>query len=199
MISPKILTYSEKGEGTSPTLSASTFNYHYKKHYLGYVSKLNKLINKTEYDTMSLVDININAARDQNAVSIYNNAAQVWNHEFYWQSIGKPQSCPTDILNKLNKDFGSYKIFTEKLVEAGVTLFGSGWIWLVQDKKSLKLSILKTQNARNPLILNDLIPLLTLDVWEHAYYIDYHHDRKEYLEKIINNNLQWSFVLSAIQ
>ncbi|EDV18440.1 uncharacterized protein TRIADDRAFT_35123 [Trichoplax adhaerens] len=179
-----------------PTLSKNTFDYHYDKHYLGYANKLSALVDGTKYYNMLLADIIIESYKN-NDTPIYNNAAQVWNHIFYWKSIGKTQKCPTKLIELLNRDFGSYDTFIEKFIQAGVTLFGSGWIWLVQDKESKKLSILQTKDADNPLIL-DKTPILTIDVWEHAYYIDYKNDRLKYLDQIIKNNIKWLFAVSNL-
>jgi len=179
-----------------PTLSKNTFDYHYDKHYLEYANKLSALVDGTKYYNMLLADIIIESYKN-NDIPIYNNAAQVWNHNFYWKSIGKTQKCPTKLIELLNRDFGSYDTFIEKFIQAGVTLFGSGWIWLVQDKESKKLSILQTKDADNPLIL-DKTPILTIDVWEHAYYIDYKNDRPKYLDQIIKNNIKWLFAVSNL-
>ena len=179
-----------------PTLSKDTFDYHYDRHHIRYANKLNALIEGTKYYNMLLTDIIIES-HENNDTSIYNNAAQVWNHDFYWKSIGKKQKCPAKLIELLNRDFGNYDNFIENFIQAGVTLFGSGWIWLVQDKESKKLSILKTKDADNPLILNKT-PLLTIDVWEHAYYIDYKNDRLKYLNQIIKNNIKWLFVVSNL-
>jgi Fe-Mn family superoxide dismutase len=194
MIKAQPLPYDKNA--LEPTLSIETFDYHFDKHHLGYANKLSVLIEGTKYFNFSLTDIVLESHKS-NDTAIYNNAAQVWNHNFYWKSIGKPQKCPTKLIELLNRDFGSYDNFIEKFIQAGVTLFGSGWIWLVQDKESKKLSILKTKDADNPLIL-DKTPILTIDVWEHAYYIDYKNDRLKYLDQIIKNNLNWSFAANNI-
>ncbi|EDV18512.1 hypothetical protein TRIADDRAFT_35056, partial [Trichoplax adhaerens] len=137
---------------------------------------------------------------------IFNNAAQVWNHEFYWDSIRKKtiiddlnqneslEAKPTlyDLFNKINECFGSFEEFCKKFVEAGVALFGSGWIWLVQDPDTKKLEIMQTYNADSPMLHNK-IAILTIDVWEHAYYIDYKNDRLSYLENVIKFHLNWDF------
>lgn len=174
----------------TPVLSKETLDFHYDKHHLGYVNKLNGLIKDTGYADKSLEEI-IKLSHTNNATAVYNNAAQIWNHDFYWRSIGQIKEKPADIFNHIQKAFGSFDDFYEKFVNAGITLFGSGWIWLVQDKETLKLSIVQTKNADNPLI-NGHIPLLTIDVWEHAYYIDYKNDRASYLKKILEY-LQWNF------
>ena len=183
-------------DGLSPTLSSQTFDYHYDKHYLGYVNKLNMLIKGTRYSHMSNKNIILESCKENDQL-VYNNATQVWNHEFYWKSIGKSQHCPSVLMELLIKNFNSYDNFIEQFIQSGITLFGSGWIWLVQDKHSLNLSIIQTKDSNNPLTLG-LSPLLTIDIWEHAYYIDYQNNRALYLQQIIKNNLQWSFAASNL-
>jgi len=194
MIIAKPLPYNR--DELEHNLSAAHFDYHYDKHYLGYVNKLNALVKGTIYCDMSLTDIVVNSYRENDHL-VYNNASQVWNHDFYWQSIGKTQVCPDELVTLLNRDFGNISNFAQKFIQAGVTLFGSGWIWLVQDQESKKLSILQTKNADNPLVLGK-IPLLTLDVWEHAYYIDYKNDRLHYLNQLVTDNLNWLFATNNL-
>jgi Fe-Mn family superoxide dismutase len=170
-----------------PYISAETISYHYGKHHAGYVNKLNTLIEGTEYEEKSLEHI-IKYARN----GIFNNAAQVYNHDFYWKGLGRADTTPSvELLDLIERDFGSMKGFEEAFLTAAAGFFGSGWIWLViSDEK--KLTIKMTTNADTPLRHGDT-PLLTCDVWEHAYYIDYRNGRPTYLEnwwKLIN----WQFV-----
>ncbi len=170
-----------------PFLSAETLQYHYGKHHTAYVNKLNELIKGTEFDKMSLSSI----IRDSDG-AVFNNAAQVFNHTFYWNSLSGSKSAPSGkLLLKINSDFGSVEKLKEEFIKAGTTLFGSGWVWLVREPKG-KLSLKQTNNAQTPLSSN-LIPLFVCDVWEHAYYIDYRNLRPKYLEEFWNH-INWDYV-----
>ncbi|MBS4068004.1 MAG: superoxide dismutase [Sulfurimonas sp.] len=173
-----------------PFLSAETMQYHYGKHHATYVNKLNELIKGTEFDKMSLSSI----IRDSEG-TIFNNAAQVFNHTFYWNSLSGSKSAPSGkLLFKINSDFGSVEKLKEEFIKAGTTLFGSGWVWLVREPKG-KLAVKQTSNAQTPLSAN-LIPLFVCDVWEHAYYIDYRNLRPKYLEEFWNH-INWDFAKEA--
>lgn len=171
-----------------PYISKETIEYHYGKHHQTYVNNLNKLIVGTEFEQKDLLSIIKSSAK-----TIFNNAAQVWNHTFYWNCL-QPKSIeniPEALESAIIKTFGSVEKFKEEFTKSALGLFGSGWTWLVKDKNGL-LVIINTSNAENP-ITNDNIPLLVCDVWEHAYYIDYRNARAKYLENfwyIIN----WQFV-----
>lgn len=170
-----------------PYLSSETLSYHYGKHHAGYVNKLNALIEGTEFINKSLEDIVKNANG-----AIFNNAAQVFNHDFYWHGLSPvPTNISPNLSEQITQDFGSLELFKEKFLTIASGFFGSGWIWLIitQDKH---LVIETTSNADTP-IRHGQIPLLVCDVWEHAYYIDYRNGRPDYLEnwwKLIN----WEFV-----
>jgi Fe-Mn family superoxide dismutase len=170
----------------SPSISEETIEYHYGKHHNAYVTNLNKLITGTEFATMTLEQICAKASGP-----IFNNAAQHWNHSFYWECLAAAGGEPAGPLaGMITRDFGSLSQFKEKFVASAVGNFGSGWTWLV--KKGDHLSIENTSNAAMPFQDNKK-PILTCDVWEHAYYIDYRNNRAAYLEafwKIIN----WKFV-----
>lgn len=170
-----------------PYISAETISYHYGKHHAGYVNKLNSLIEGTEYEDKPLEHI-IKYAHD----SIYNNAAQIYNHDFYWKGLSNVPTDPSvELLGLIERDFGSMKAFEDAFLAAGTSLFGSGWVWLTISKNK-KLEIKMTSNADTPIRHGD-IPLLTCDVWEHAYYIDYRNGRATYLSnwwKLVN----WNFV-----
>jgi len=170
-----------------PYISKETLQYHHGKHHAGYVNKLNALIKDTIYEDMNLEAI-ITAADG----GIFNNAAQVYNHDFYFKGMGKKTDAPSKmLLDLIKRDFGSLEEFKERFLQAATALFGSGWVWLSIDKAD-SLIIESLSNADNPL-LSGHTPLLTCDVWEHAYYIDYRNARAEYLEKwwgLIN----WDFV-----
>lgn len=175
-----------------PYISKETLEFHYGKHHQAYATNGNKLISGTEFDDMSQEDIIKATAANPEHAGIFNNAAQVWNHSFYWKSM-KPNGggTPTGSLaDKITDDFGSYNAFKEQFAVAGATQFGSGWAWLVFDQGTLK--IVKTANAGNPIVKNQT-PLLTMDVWEHAYYIDFRNARPKYIETFLNNLVNWDF------
>ncbi len=163
-------------EALEPHISKKTIEYHYGKHHMTYVQKLNGLIEGTSFEDMSLEDI-IRKADG----GIFNNAAQVWNHTFYWEGFSaNGKDAPGGaLLEAINKDFGSFEDFKEAFTQKATTLFGSGWTWLVR-KADGKLEIVQTSNAENPMQTGDK-PLLTCDVWEHAYYLDYQNRRPEYI------------------
>ncbi|MBW2958310.1 superoxide dismutase [Fe] [Hafnia paralvei] len=171
-----------------PHISAETLEYHYGKHHNTYVVNLNNLIKGTEFEGKSLEEIIKNSTG-----GIFNNAAQVWNHTFYWHCLSpKGGNAPTGaVADAINKAFGSFEAFKEELTKSAVGNFGSGWTWLVK-KADGSLAIVNTSNAATPLTSGDK-PLLTVDVWEHAYYIDYRNARPKYLENfwaLVN----WEFV-----
>lgn len=170
-----------------PYISAETFQYHYGKHHQAYVDNLNKLTSETEFEGMPLEEIIKNSSG-----GVFNNAAQVWNHTFYWNCLSpQAQEKPTGTLGEaINKEFGSFEKFQEEFTNTALTTFGSGWAWLVKNPDGT-LAIVSTSNAGTPLTAGQK-PLLTCDVWEHAYYIDYRNARPKYLEafwKIVN----WDF------
>lgn len=162
-------------EALEPVISAQTISFHYGKHHQTYVNNLNKLIVGTEFENASLEAIIMKASG-----GLYNNAAQIWNHTFYWNCF-TPHGSPLEgkLLEAINRDFGSLEIFKEKFTVAATSLFGSGWAWLVKDASG-KLSIVQEPNAGNPLKAG-LTPLFTMDVWEHAYYLDYQNRRPDYI------------------
>jgi superoxide dismutase, Fe-Mn family len=174
-------------DALAPHLSAETLEYHHDKHHNAYVTNLNKLIDGTELAGKSLEEI-IMAADG----GVFNNAAQVWNHTFYWQGL-KPGGggAPTGAMAAaIDRDFGSFDACRAQLIEAGTTQFGSGWAWLVLEGGTLKVT--KTGNADLPMKQGQTA-LLTLDVWEHAYYIDYRNLRPKYLETVLDNLVDWDF------
>lgn len=173
-----------------PAISAETIEYHYGKHEKAYIDNLNKLIAGTEYEDMALEDI-IRSSEG----ALFNNASQAWNHIFYFFTFSPSGAKePTGELRKaIDLQFGSIENFKKEFVDAGVKLFGSGWVWLACDEDG-KLAIIQKQNAGNPLT-DGLIPLLTFDVWEHAYYIDYKNRRADALEKLWDV-IDWDVVSS---
>lgn len=180
-------------EALAPHISANTLDFHYGKHHKTYVDNLNKLIAGTDLAEKPLEEIIKIAAKDSAKAGIFNNAAQVWNHTFYWRCLKKSGGgIPTGaIAAKINATWGSYDKFAEELKNAGVTQFGSGWTWLVLEGNQLKIT--KTANADTPLAHGQK-PLLTIDVWEHAYYLDYQNRRPDYLLAVIQNLINWNFV-----
>jgi superoxide dismutase, Fe-Mn family len=174
-----------------PVISAQTISFHYGKHHKAYVDNLNKLAAGTRYEQASLEEIILHSEG-----GIFNNGAQVWNHTFYWNCL-KPggSEIPETLLNALHRDFGSLESVKEEFTKAAATLFGSGWAWLAEDKDG-KLIILQENNAGNPL-KKGLKPLLTCDVWEHAYYIDKQNRRPDYIAEFWNI-INWEFVSSQL-
>jgi len=180
-------------EGLAPYISANTLEFHHGKHHRAYVDNMNKLIAGTELANESLETIVKKTVGDAAKSGLFNNAAQVWNHSFYWQCMkpnggGKPTG---KVADKINETWGSFDKFAEELKNAGVTQFGSGWAWLILDGGNLKMT--KTANADTP-IAHGLKPLLTIDVWEHAYYLDYQNRRPDYLATFIEKLINWDFV-----
>ena len=176
-----------------PVISANTLSFHYGKHHQAYLNKLNELVAVTELAKLPLEAVITKTAGQADKAGIFNNAAQVWNHTFYWNSLspkggGKPSG---KIGKKIEADFGSYDNFVKQFTEAGVTQFGSGWAWLVEDGDVLK--IIKTPNAENPMSQKKGAAILVLDVWEHAYYLDYQNRRNDYLKMVIEKLLNWEF------
>lgn len=175
-------------DALAPTISKETLEYHYGKHHNAYVTNLNKLIETSPLKGSSLEELILKADG-----GIYNNAAQVWNHTFYWNCLSPNggREPAGNLAKKITDDFGSFAAFKDAFTKASATLFGSGWAFLVKDNDG-KLKIVQEQNAGNPL-RSSLTPLLTCDVWEHAYYIDYRNARPKYLESFWSL-VNWDFV-----
>jgi superoxide dismutase, Fe-Mn family len=179
-------------EALSPHISASTLEFHYGKHHAGYVNNLNNLTKDTELAEKSLEEVVKSTFNDPAKAGIFNNAAQVWNHTFYWNSMkqnggGNPTGA---LAAKIDADFGSFDKFKEAFKATGVGQFGSGWAWLVLDGGTLKVT--KTLNAENP-VVHGQVPLLTMDVWEHAYYLDYQNRRPDYAQTFLDSLVNWDF------
>ena len=182
-----------KEDALEPHISARTLSFHYGKHHQGYMTNLKNLIQGTDLEKKSLEDIIQESANSLEKMGIFNNAAQVWNHTFYWNSLspkggGEPQ---LSLGSKINEDFGSFEKFAELFKQAGTSQFGSGWAWLVLDQND-SLKITKTPNADLPLIHGQK-PLLTCDVWEHAYYLDYQNRRPDYMDIFLKYLANWDF------
>jgi Fe-Mn family superoxide dismutase len=177
-------------DALAPHMSAETFDYHYGKHHQAYVNNLNKAVEGTDNEGKSLEDII--AAAELNS-GLFNNAAQHWNHSFFWQCMSPSGggAAPGAVADAIGSAFGSYDKFSEEFSNAAATQFGSGWAWLVTDGS--KLSIEKTANADLPL-KHGSKALLTIDVWEHAYYIDHRNARPKFIETFLTNLVNWDFV-----
>ena len=184
-------------DALAPIMSAETLDLHHGKHHQTYITNLNKFIKDTEMEDMSLEDIIKSSSKDSSKAGIFNNASQHWNHNLFWKCM-KPKGggkLPSRLEKKLIEDFGSVDKFKADFKQAGITQFGSGWCWLSLNDD--KLIVTKTANAANPLIDN-IKPILGCDVWEHSYYIDYRNRRPEYLDKFVENLIDWEFVESLL-
>lgn len=181
-----------------PYISERTLEFHYGKHHNAYVVNCNKLIEGTELQNETLENIIRKTAGDTSKVGIFNNAAQVWNHSFYWNCITpKGGGAPTGkIAELITAAFGSFEKFAEEFKNAAATQFGNGWAWLVM--RDNKLQIMKTSNADCP-IAHGCKPLLTIDVWEHAYYLDYQNRRPDYIATFVEKLINWKFVNSNLE
>lgn len=185
-------------DALEPHISANTLSFHHGKHHQAYVTNLNNLLKDHPLANASLEEVILQSAGKPGMMGIFNNAAQVWNHTFYWHCM-KPNGggMPSDSLTaKLEEAFGSFEKFCEEFKQASVTQFGSGWAWLVADKDG-KLKILKTGNADLPMAHN-CVALLTCDVWEHAYYLDYQNRRPDYVDTFLKHLINWDFVESQL-
>lgn len=189
------LPYAE--DALEPILSARTLSFHYGKHHKTYMDNLNKLIAGTEYADLTLEKIVTSTAEKPEKMALFNNAAQTWNHTFYWNSLkpnggGEP---PAALKQKIEAAFGSLEACKKEWASAAVAQFGSGWAWLVLDGGLLK--IVKTANAEIPMTLG-FKPILTIDVWEHAYYLDYQNRRLEYANAVLDKLINWEFALENL-
>ena len=180
-------------DALAPVISAETLSFHYGKHHKAYVDNLNKLVAGTELSEAPLERVIAAVAGKPDKVGIFNNAAQTWNHTFFWNSL-MPHGgggAPAGAVGKaIDAAFGSYENFKKEFSNAAMTQFGSGWAWLVADKGALR--VVKTGNADTPLTMG-LTPLLTIDVWEHAYYLDYQNRRADFVAAVIDKLLSWEF------
>jgi Fe-Mn family superoxide dismutase len=184
------LPYAENA--LDPVISANTLGFHYGKHHKGYVDTLNKLVADTELAGLSLEQLINETAGKADKIAIFNNAAQTWNHTFYWRSLrakggGSP---PAALKQKIESSFGNLDACKKELATAATTQFGSGWAWLVLEGDKLK--VVKTGNAETPLT-KGAKPLLTIDVWEHAYYLDYQNRRADYVNAVLDKLINWEF------
>ncbi|CAB4540790.1 unannotated protein [freshwater metagenome] len=175
-------------DALAPHISEETLEYHYGKHHQTYVTNLNKMVEGTDFENSSLEEVIMNSE-----AGVFNNSAQIWNHTFYWSSMAPDGGgAPTgEVADAINSAFGSYDTFVEKFKEAATTQFGSGWAWLVDAGSGLE--IMKTANADLPMKHNAKA-LLTIDVWEHAYYIDFRNARPNYIGTFVDSLINWDFV-----
>ena len=182
----------------APYISEETLTYHYGKHHAAYVKNTNNLIMGTPLADKNLTEIILTAASDTVLTGVFNNAAQCFNHDFYWKSLTpKKQEMPLELEELLIRDFGSVEAFKKDFHAAAAGRFGSGWAWLVADRDN-HLSILTTGNAETPLTRPSVKPLLCIDVWEHAYYLDYQNRRPDYLSAVIEHLLNWNFAFENL-
>jgi Fe-Mn family superoxide dismutase len=190
------LPYAENA--LEPVIKAETIQFHYEKHHKGYVDNLNKLVAGTEYADLPLEKIISSTVGRSDRTAIFNNAAQAWNHTFYWKSMkasggGEP---PASLKQRIESSFGSVDACKKELASVAVSQFGSGWVWLVLEGKGLK--VVKTANADVPLTTG-MTPLLTIDVWEHAYYLDYQNRRADYVNAVLDTLINWEFALQNVR
>jgi Fe-Mn family superoxide dismutase len=178
-------------DALEPHIGAQTVELHYEKHHRGYLKKLQKLIDGTPLGTKDLEEV---VTSSEGAV--FNNAAQVWNHNFYWRSMSpRGGEVPASIRGDLERCFGSVKDFKKKVVDAAVNQFGSGYVWLYSAFDG-RLAVRSTHDAMNPL-LDGVMPLFTIDLWEHSYYLDYHNERERYVQTVLDHLIDWNFVVEG--
>lgn len=176
-------------DALAPYISQETIETHHGKHVAGYIDNLNKLIANTPYESVSLMDIIQESAGKSDEQKIFNNAAQIYNHDFFFH--GMCPQCATQIPNEIIEQFGSAENFKKQFKDAATSVFGSGYTWLVRDGDELK--IINLQDADTPIVHN-MKPILTLDVWEHSYYLDYKNKRADFVDAFLNNLVDWNFV-----
>ena len=179
-------------DALAPIISSNTISFHYGKHHKAYVDNLNKLIVGTDFADMSLEKVILASAVQADKADIFNNSAQIWNHTFYWRSLranggGEP---PAALKQKIEASFGNVEACKKEITAAALGQFGSGWAWLVQDGDKLK--VVRTANAELPLTKGQK-PLLTIDVWEHAYYLDFQNKRADYVNSLLDKLINWGF------
>jgi superoxide dismutase, Fe-Mn family len=181
-------------DALDPVISAQTISFHYGKHHKAYVDNLNKFAAGTEYENMPLEDVVKATAGDASKTSIFNNAAQVWNHSFFWSCMkpGGGGAPPAGVATCLNSVWGSYEKFAGEFKAAAVGRFGSGWAWLILDENNIP-KIVSTPNAENPMAQGTKA-LLTCDVWEHAYYLDYQNRRPDFVQAFLDKLVNWDLV-----
>jgi len=180
-----------------PVISARTIGFHYGKHHRTYVENLNRLVAGTDLESRPLEQIIAATAGRSDKAEVFNNAGQTWNHNFYWRSLnpkggGRPKG---ELADRIAATFGSYEGFRKDFAKAAQAQFGSGWVWLVAEGDALK--VVKTANAESPLA-DGQVPLLTVDVWEHAYYLDYQNRRADYVDAVLDRIADWDFAAANL-
>ncbi|MDG5814877.1 superoxide dismutase [Chitinispirillales bacterium ANBcel5] len=185
-------------EALAPHISEKTLSFHYQKHHQKYVDTTNDLIKGSQFEKSNLVEIINSTSDNKEFQKLFNNAAQVWNHWFYWNCLDprgskKPQGT---MMQAIESSFSSYESFINEFSQAAIAQFGSGYAWLVKDGEGLK--VIKTPNAENPLA-KGLQPIIGIDVWEHAYYLDYQNKRQEYVAAVVNNMINWEFAQYSLE
>jgi len=186
-----------KFDALEPYISKRTMDFHYDKHHRAYVDKTVELVKDTGLAGLSFKEIMKKTYGSKDKAAVFNNAAQAWNHEFFWNSLKPGGSKPEgEILKQIEASFGSFENFKQEFLQVAVSRFGSGWAWLTTDGKKLKVS--STSNADNPVVQGQRA-LLTLDVWEHAYYLDYQNRRADYVKTLIDQVLNWEFAAANLQ
>ncbi|MGN7661136.1 MAG: superoxide dismutase [Anaplasma sp.] len=191
-------------DNLEPHISSKLLDRHYNGHHKTYVDALNKLVVGTEFEGMNnsnLEEIIVKAHGSSTTKAIFNNASQVWNHDFYWKSMkkGGGGNPPEKLAQKLSRDFGSVKDFIEAFALSGAGHFGSGWAWLFYNKNSGSLKVTSTPNAESPLLTPGQHALITMDVWEHAYYLDYLNVRRKYVDVFLEHLVNWDFALQRLE
>jgi Fe-Mn family superoxide dismutase len=182
-------------DALEPHMSAKTLSFHHGKHHKAYVDKTNDLIKDTDLDGKSLDEVIAAAAADSSKQGLFNQSAQIWNHTFFWNCLspdggGKPDG---DVAKAIDEAFGSYDKFAADFKAKAVAQFGSGWAWLVKTNGGA-VDIVTTPNADTPLVHDGMTPLLTCDVWEHAYYLDFQNRRPDFVQSFLDNLVNWDFV-----
>jgi Fe-Mn family superoxide dismutase len=182
----------------APVISARTISLHHGKHHASYVKKLNELVAGTRFADLPLEHVIAATVGNEETQNIFNNAAQAWNHTFYWNSLrpASQRKMPRALATQIDDSFGAFETFKAKFCQAAVDQFGSGWAWLVA--RGEKLEILSTSNANTPITMG-ATPLLTIDVWEHAYYLDHENRRPEYAIAVIDQLLNWEFAAEQLE
>lgn len=183
-----------------PYMSAETFDFHHGKHHLAYINKANELAAGTEFDSLSVEHATISVKKSGNQ-KLFNQIGQIYNHNFFWLSMkpnGGGNKLPSQLEKKIAEDIGGFDALRAALIDKGTTQFGSGWVWLVADNATGKLEVLNSANAETPLT-DGKTPLLTCDVWEHAYYIDYRNARPKFLEAWIDHLANWDFAAANLE
>ncbi len=186
-------------DGLEPVISRRSLAFHHGRHHKGYVEKVNAAVVGTNLEDLTLEEVILRTVDDPARSRVFSNAAQAWNHDFFWQSLkpGGGGSPPAELRKRIDAAFGSLDEMEKRLAEAAIAVFGSGWAWLVADGDR-RLRVLETSNADNPLVLG-MAPLLTVDVWEHAYYLDYQNRREDYVHNLIGELVNYEFAAQNLR